>query len=137
MALLDQMLSEQGGKPGINPQLEEMLARFGRGAQQGVSPPQTGNPSLQQTGLTPTAVGMPQGGGATAQAMTPEQANLTYQTLVMRGVPEDTAKAAIGNPQLLQKIILQLFQSQRQQGGAAPMAAQGQTSGGGMGNAAP
>lgn len=106
--MLDQLLKQ--AQPGVNPELEEMVAKLmiGSGsspqrAQQAVAP-QPAPPSALGTGAqTPAA---PAGGAA---PMVPEEANLTYQALIRKGVPPQLAQQALANPQLLRDLLMQLY----------------------------
>lgn len=106
--MLDDILKQ--AQPGINPELESMIARLMQGS--GSSPqraaaataPQAPPPSALGTGAaTPAA---PAGG---AEPMLPEEANLTYQALIRKGVPPQVAQQAIANPQMLRDLLGQLY----------------------------
>lgn len=97
-------------QPGVNPELEQMVARLMMGSG---SSPQRAAESAQAPAPPPTALGTgAQGVSAPAGGnppMAPEEANLTYQTLIKRGVPPQIAQQAIANPQLLRDLLTQLY----------------------------
>lgn len=126
MPTLDALLAQRGA-PGAetgnyDPALEEIVNRFGNGQQQPVTPPQAlmgggapmqmASPGGQQMQMASPA------GGVTQDGQNP-LANMTYQTLVANGVPDQVAQAAIGNPQLLQQILKQLMIAKQKQLGTA------------------
>ena len=99
----------QQSRPGVNPQLEEMISKLMMGGA-GQEKPGASMPMRQP--LPQSALGAPSGGQAGASAQ--DQANQTYQILIQQGVPPKLAQQAIADPALLQDILRQL------QGGGGP-----------------
>lgn len=128
MPTLDEMLrgGMPGSAPGVNPELEQMLARINALQSGGIKGPGGGSPV--GPGMAPAGAGRPGGlaegiptGQGTpmapmqpgeAQPMQPQQQNLTYQALVKAGVPVEVARQAMGSPKMLQEILAQLQKSQ-------------------------
>jgi hypothetical protein len=110
MPMLDELLKQS--QPGVNPKLEDMIARLMVNG--GATPGQTASgvqglqgqqaPSTLGTG----AAGVPAPAGA-AQPMAPEEANLTYQALIRKGVPPQLAQQALANPKLLRDLLTQIY----------------------------
>lgn len=110
MAALDDILKQ--AQPGINPQLEDMIAKLmvSGGASPGMAKAGIqgmGQPT-QQTALG-TGAQVPAGQPGAAEAMAPEEANMTYQALLRRGVPPQIAQQAIANPKLLRDLLSQIY----------------------------
>lgn len=128
MAMLDDVL--KNAQPGVNPQLEDMVAKMLAGS--GMAGPQAASaagrlsPGASPLGVGPApAGGMPPApaGGAAPQGQPGPQGNETFKVLVARGVPPQLAAQAISNPQLLRQLLAKLFQGQQgadQQPQAAP-----------------
>lgn len=121
--MLDQLL--QQSSPGINPELEKMIANLMLGAgnspgrAQGSAAAASRMPLPQQSPLglqRPTGGQAPEQGGL-GGGEAPAAANETYQILIQAGVPPELALQAIGNPQLMQTLIMQI------QGGMGPQEA--------------
>jgi hypothetical protein len=123
MPMLEELL--RGGGDGnpmgqqANPQLEQMLGRItqlsGGGGQPGM--PSAPPPGPVRSGpMTQGTPSMPSDAGS-AQPMAPEQANVTYQTLIKAGVPAEIAKQAISEPKFLQELLGEI---QKRQLGAPP-----------------
>jgi len=121
--MLDDLLKQS--QPGVNPKLEEVITSLMRSG--GASPGQTqsGVQSLQGQGQPQTmgaggAGVQPQAGGT--PAMGPEEANLTYQALIRKGVPPQIAQQALANPQMLKDLLMQIYKQTGPQEAPAAMA---------------
>lgn len=106
--MLEDLLKQS--RPGVNPELEDMVAKLMMGSG---SSPQRATNAVQAPAPAPSALGTgaqapaaPAGGTA---PMAPEEANLTYQALIRKGVPPQIAQQAIANPQLLRDLLGQLY----------------------------
>jgi hypothetical protein len=112
MAMFDLKQSQ----PGVNPQLEELVARMlaGSGIAQQTQPGPSGlDGSISGPGGNAPVRGI--------QQTEPEaQPSQTLRVLVSRGVPPELAQHAIGNPPLLRQLLIAL-----QQQGQPTMAAGG------------
>lgn len=120
--MLEDILKQ--AQPGVNPQLEAMITKLMQGS--GSTPGQaaSGVAGMQSQGVSPGtmatgAVAPPSSPGG-AQPMAPEEANLTYQALIKKGVPPQVAQQAIANPQMLRELLAQLYKGG---GGVGPQEA--------------
>src|SRR5688572_6961914 len=108
MVMLEDILKQ--AKPGVNPQLEEMVAKLMMGSG---SSPQRAQAATQPQAAPQSTLGtgaqMPSAPAGGAQPMAPEEANLTYQALIKRGVPPQVAQQAIANPQMLRDLLTQIY----------------------------
>lgn len=121
MAVLADILKQS--QPGVNPQLEEMVAKMLAGS--GMAGPQASAAAGSAALSAPGAMGAASGGGglplgAPSPGAVPQsggqpgpESNETFRVLVSKGVPPEIAKQAIGNPELMKQLLAKLFQGQQ------------------------